>query len=302
MLLSLIVATCTLKASQIFAALLNTSVVDLYIHASFSYDAVETHFDNTALTYVTDYMVFLWMLYGCVRLINLSCKFTGKSKRERQLRRLCFTTAGLMLSYSISVLFGGTAHYLCVSWEILNTALFRMLWTVTVGMVTMAGGIIGLIGTEFAHLLSTTSDKRRRFHVIILPRWFWIMYGLVLTYVVYDGGMSYKRPVCDIFIAGCTQITPTLYAVLVVLSQKWEENEVTKPTLEFGRNFRIEYFIGFFLNAPMLPAYSPLLDSGLALGSINTVLHMGLSIAWGMQYRSIYNFGLHNLTNLNKTA
>lgn len=303
LLLALIVAAGSLFFSRSFAAFMNTSVVDLYIHASFSYDAVETHFDNTAWTYVTDYMVFLWMMYGFVCLLSLGRKITGKSYRERRLRKISFTAAGLILSYAISVFCGGTAHYLCVSWEMLNTTLFRALWTTTVGLVTFAGGLIGLVGTELAHIVSTMSCETQNFKVIIVPRRFWLLYGIGLTYVVYSGGMSYKRPVCDIFIAGCTQIIPTVYSALVVLSQNWDESKISMPMpFGFGTKNRIEFFVGFFLNAPMMPAYSPLLDSGLTLGTINTILHFGLSLAWGMQFRSIHSFVSSNMVQLHKTA
>ncbi len=124
------------------------------------------------------------------------------------------------------------------------------------------------------------------------------------------GYMSFKRPACDIFIAGITQFPSTFYCLCVLGVRKWPHTTSTtppvarvstgesssyssSPTLGVTTSspighvrlaYRIMYYIGFIGNAPLLPMYPLLVQySGMSLAGINTLLHSWLMIMWGMQ-------------------
>ena len=95
------------------------------------------------------------------------------------------------------------------------------------------------------------------------------------------GGVSMKRPACDIFIAGVTQTWPSTYIFLVLISNTWTtQHKSGREEVTVGQ---ILMMVGFYFNAPLFFLY-PLLDSWkLQLGSINAFLHSWLCISWTMQ-------------------
>lgn len=108
-----------------------------------------------------------------------------------------------------------------------------------------------------------------------------------------------------ITLSGTSQFVPTVYCILVVLSIKWTD---AKPTLEaplnmienvypsakikaIKRSYRYMFYIGFALNAPLLPSYPQLVqNTNLSLGQVNALLHLNLTIAWGLQAISLHHF------------
>lgn len=150
----------------------------------------------------------------------------------------------------------------------------------------------------------------------------WGIYAGFLTYVCIMGDISYQRPACDIFVAGTSQFIPTVYCILAVLSVKWKDakpilegqlqeheqsqeqshdhdqlgNENTNANViagvkEIRRGYRYMFYIGFLLNVPLLPSYPCLVQyTSLSLGMVNAILHMNLTLAWGMQAWGMRHF------------
>jgi hypothetical protein len=251
----------------------------------------------------------------------------------------------------------------------LNTIMFRILWTITVGNVAFASCFMGLIGREVQLLFATTaaaaggggdaSDASSSSHtrrttaaaaaaaatittttttttttsatssnrqllsqlLPIGPIWFWPVYGTYMLLACALGYMSYKRPACDIFIAGITQFPTTAYCLLVlglctsssssssssnklaaVVVNKTEgggsSSSSSSPIDHVRLPYKIMFYIGFAGNAPLLPMYPILVQhTTLSLAAINTLLHTNLLCMWGMQGLSVLHLikaiGLH---------
>ena len=116
-----------------------------YIRALYQYDDEDTWFDNTVLTWGTDYAIAVLMTFSA-----LKCYFATSSQRgmrnERASRSLRNRSCALFLLYAVSVMTGGIAHQTFTTIDSLNTTTFRILWTICVGAVTAAGGSMGMIG------------------------------------------------------------------------------------------------------------------------------------------------------------
>lgn len=94
------------------------------------------------------------------------------------------------------------------------------------------------------------------------------------------GYISFKRPACDIFIAGITQAPSTFYCLGALGLRKWGEEIDSKkkrdesPIGLVRLPYRLMFYIGFIGNAPLLPMYPLLVQySGMSLAGINTLLH-----------------------------
>jgi hypothetical protein len=254
-----------------------------YEFAFWSYDPSVSHFDNSAWTYATDYVLAAIMAGLAFAILKVSTRANTD--------RLCSRASSLLILYMISTTFGGLCHQNYLTVESRNTLSFRLLWTLCVGTVSLANTSMGLCGTEIVRkfqserLCSSKFDK-----VPLIPETFWWVYGLCITAFTAWGGMSFQRPACDIFIAGATQTPSTFYmmAVLYLLDN---------PKVEFNR--RILGMIGFILNAPLLPMYPMLIQyTDWSLGSVNTLLHFWLTMAWSMQGYSM----LHVAQSLTTTT
>ena len=116
-------------------------------------------------------------------------------------------------------------------------------------------------------------------------RWFWPAYGTYMAVACGLGHMSYKRPACDIFIAGITQFPTTAYCVVALAgSRRWPSATCgggdnppaasSSPIDMVRLPYRVMYYAGFIGNSPLLPMYPLLVQySGMSLGAINTLLH-----------------------------
>lgn len=281
-----------------------------FISAAYVYDEDETKFDNSFLTYGTDYGIGIIMMYAVYKCLTAASPNDVSTSFSKPLR---IKSALLFFSYALSVFAGGYAHYTFHGVEALNTLEFRIWWTICVGSVTFAGGIMGSCGSEIIkHFSMLQQDKRYiRFHVPYVHDILWMIYGGFLTYVCVMGEISYKRPACDIFVAGTSQFLPTVYIVLSVLSIRWEdashliEGKLTVDTQEpspskydqavryVRKIVRNVCYIGFFLNAPLLPSYPCYVQyTSLSLGVVNAILHLNLTFAWSMQAWSLRKFCL----------
>jgi len=174
---------------------------------------------------------------------------------------------GLLTCYAVSVLVGGLCHHFLSSFEAISSNRFRLLWTVCVGSVAIAGGFMGSYGSHLARSTHGTP--------VSLPEWFWESFGITMLLVTCAGGFSCVQPACDIFLAGITQTIPTVYIVFVVFTR-------TESYLTIS--MAVTTAVGFFLNSILLPFYSVAFYLGLQLSTINTMLHSCLTVAWGCQF------------------
>lgn len=286
-----------------------------FIPAYYQYDAENTYFDNTFLTYGTDFIIGFFMSYA-----SYKCYSTRVP--------LGYKASALFGCYAISVFCGGYAHYTFLDLESLNTMVFRLWWIACVGTVTAAGGFMGMCGSDvskfFLQKLKLQEEKqngqctvnvnivqkRFPFSWIIVSDSLWWYYGIFMTVICIMGEISYKRPACDIFAAGTTQFIPTVCCELSLLSIRWKDaipllegktktsstTETTTTDLEshyINKKVRILFYIGFLLNAPLLPSYPMLVQyTNLSLGVVNALLHLNLTFAWGMQAWSLYHICL----------
>ena len=281
-----------------------------FIFASYQYDAENTHFDNTFLTYGTDFLISILMAYASYKCYSTHIPLGYKG-------------SALFASYAISVFSGGYAHSTFTSEDIdsMNTLKFRVIWIICVGTVTAAGGFMGMCGSEIAIFFdrlqlqqqqqnqqqqqsSSSPVLEKRFPVgHIISNSLWWIYGIFMTTICIMGEISYKRPACDIFVAGTTQFVPTFYCELILLSIRWADaiplwegetrTSTYKKTSLIPRNIRILFYVGFVLNAPLLPSYPLLVQyTNLSLGVVNALMHLNLTYSWGMQAWSTYQICL----------
>jgi hypothetical protein len=237
-----------------------------YLLASYQYNPETSHFDNTTWTYGTDYML------GIV----LSALSLSVPVSPQAFVKLSWLTRCLLLSYVVSVTAGGLAHQFFLTVPSQNTVAFRCLWTVCVGTVALATGFMGAISTE---LLRYSSSKYNLLPVV--PGSLWVGFASCVTAMVAAGWFSYQRPACDIFIVGITQFPSTFYMVPALLFEDRTD-----------WRFRVMGVCGFLLNAPLLPLYPMLVQyTDWSLGSINTLLHFWLLVAWSMQGLSLRAVG-----------
>jgi uncharacterized membrane protein YhaH (DUF805 family) len=233
--------------------------------AFYEYKESISHFDNTIWTYGTD--------YGLATVMTILAISIMRCDNEKVSYTVRWRSAGLLLLYAASTLAGGIAHHNFTTFDSRLTWSFRFIWTICVGTVCAASCFMGSIVTDLARQYKGMGP------VPIIHEKFWFAYGLTTTIICIYGGMSYQRPACDIFIAGTTQLPSTIYMMVLVALH------LDNPRLSnIRRKYRAIGFVGFILNAPLLPAYPLLVQyTDLSLASVNTILHTNLLLAWSMQ-------------------
>lgn len=286
----LLVAYGTKEFSLVFPYVMAPwAAAKTYVHAGYRYDEDHTRFDNSAWTWGTDYALAALMAVLALRCLLDRGEAAPVDRASRTLR---VRSAVLLIMYAISTLAGGYAHQTYHTIESMNSVSFRILWTVCVGSVCAAGGVMGSIGTEVCRRFH--ADARRKlgdvpFEIPVVPDGFWLCWGLYITAVCVRGDISYHRPACDIFIAGTTQFVPTAYCVALLLIRKWREDgsavaPPSRPACHVLRPYRIMYYLGFVDNSILLPSYPLLVQyTDWSLGTINALLHAWLTLSWGMQ-------------------
>jgi len=228
---------------------------ELYVLAYFNYNE-NIRFDHTIWTYGTDYGITVWMI---IAVVCTWWRCYSSALRNRGI--------GLFTCYAVSVLAGGLCHQFFISFEAVSSTQFRLLWTVCVGSVAVAGGFMGSYGSNLARAVGGPA--------ISVPEWFWFAFSTTMLVTTCCGGFSCEQPACDIFLAGVTQFIPSIYISLVLF---------TRSEAYITRNMLIATTIGFWLNSVLLPFYSLALKWGLELSTINTMLHACLTVAWGCQF------------------
>ncbi|CAJ1970269.1 unnamed protein product [Cylindrotheca closterium] len=241
---------------------------ETYQFAYWNYDPSISRFDNTAWTYVTDYMLAAVMAAFSFSTLSLS--------QPRNTDRLCNRVASLSLLYMISVIAGGIAHQTFLTVESRNSLSFQLLWTLCVGTVSLASTSMGCCGSEIVRKFQAEKHCSAKFQKIpVVPEYVWCIYGFCVFVFTALGGMSFQRPACDIFIAGTSQTPSTAYIMIVLYF-------VDHPKAKF--NIRAWGMFGFIFNAPLLPMYPILIYyTNLPLAAVNTLLHSWLTVAWSSQ-------------------
>ena len=200
---------CLTYTSKEFAKYLSihqsSAAKQTFIPASYQYDDENTFFDNTFLTYGTDYILCIFMLYA-----SYKCYTTHIG--------LGYKGSALFGFYAISVFCGGVAHSTFLTVESMNDGMnFRLWWMICVGTVTAAGGFMGMCGSELCSILqkenryaTTKHEKKLHSRLFVLEQRFgvghvrhslWWFYGIFMTIVCIIGEISYKRPAW--YVHGC---------------------------------------------------------------------------------------------------
>ena len=234
-----------------------------YLPASYVYDEEISRFDNTFLTYGTDYMIAFAMA--------IQIYLFPKAKNEKD-ATLSFRSKALLGSYAASVFFGGFSHQFYMTCEMRQTWHFRLLWTLCVGFVTAASGIMGAIATELVRKDETLGLA----FMPAIPAWFWAGFGMTATMATVLGDFSFQRPACDIFVAGVTQSPGTFYLMAMLA--------FGLPTFRLNRWTRYQGLVGFIMMSLTLPSFPLAVQyTNLTLGQVNGLLHCWLTIAWTTQ-------------------
>lgn len=263
----------------------SSAAIKTYIPAWYKYDKEHTSFDNTPWTYGTDYLLTAVMSYLAIKCLRATSpdNCPQKDAKNANSLKLRLYSASLLICYGLSTLAGAWAHQHFTSIEQLNTMKFRVFWFVCVGNVSFASCYMGLIGREVQRVFGVKGA------VPLGPWWFWPAYGSYMAAACGLGYISFKRPACDIFIAGITQFPTTFYCLLVLGRRRWGDKNIMNDSISspiglVRMPYRIMFYIGFIGNAPLLPMYPVLVQySGMSLAGINTLLHCWLMVMWGMQ-------------------
>lgn len=243
----------------------------LYTWVGYKYDE-KTIFDNTILTYGTDYILAVTHGFLTYRLCTVKVK---------KVSALQVASTALVASFAISTLAGAISHQFL--WHDLNTWYFRLVWRICVGSVGAAGGALGMCGSELARLPLKEGETKTRLPVPIPPTYFWVVWGFFFYMVIYVGLYSMRNPACDIFLTGVTQTPPTFYVVYVLLSRSSWDHLVKQEQVYL-------LAVGLLANALLLPGYDLLNYLKLRDGVCNVFLHTMLFCAWSAQGISLRSF------------
>jgi hypothetical protein len=262
------------------------AAIPTYQVASYKYDPHISFFDNTLLTYGTDYLIAVAMIWHIVSFPQpppLTARTAAGGGGEHQhgqnshcmmrYTKIAFHSKGLLASYAASVLFGGLCHQFYTSIDMRQTWHFRLLWTICVGFVTVAPGFMGAIATELVR-----QDAQLKLAVLpAIPAWFWTGFASTVTMATIAGYFSFQRPACDIFVAGVTQFPTTFYLMAMLAIGLPSYANLTRTTRYAG-------LIGFILMSFTLPSYPLAVQyTDLSLGQVNGILHVVLLTAWSLQ-------------------
>lgn len=242
-----------------------------YSMASFNYDPKISLFDNTIWTYGTDYALATITGVFAVWILRTS----SRSSRQ-EVKRLARISATMLILYSMSTGAGAIAHHFFLTVESRNSVTFRILWTICVGTVYLAAAPMGMIGSECLRIFKPRPNSSPLLKTMpYLRKSYWLMYGVTGTVGFAMGFMSFQRPACDIFIAGCTQTPCTFYFMGFLYLV--EQPGITKFMKFYG-------LVGFILNAYLFFIYPFLVDNlGWSLAATNTYLHANLCTSWSLQ-------------------
>jgi hypothetical protein len=104
----------------------------IFISASYNYDDDLSFFDDTILTWGTDYAICIIMLFASYQCFNATTNYSKGILLDRsKSKSLRIKSSLLFFSYAISVFAGGYAHYTFTEGtDQRNTTPFRIWWTI----------------------------------------------------------------------------------------------------------------------------------------------------------------------------
>jgi len=231
--------------------------------------------------------------------------------------------ACMLFFNGLATLTGAFCHQNFTSTDLItdgrNLLVFRIVWTVCVASVGLAGaamGVIayeihkGMIGNRNPELISNCNQQATigRFSPKFISSEMWLLYGLIMALTVIRGDYSCFRPAADIFLAGITVALPTVYLLgiagwcfVVGLrsrsigtslpcgqgAQERDDASSGSAQEQFSGNLPtlstldLCLLIMYYLfPAPTVTLYPVLLTAEMPLGAINFSLHCMLAFVW----------------------
>lgn len=235
-------------------------------------------FDNTAATYVTDYVITIAM---CALALIIARIDTPSADVKRY-------AVLLLLTNGLSTLIGGMAHHAYSgAVQDLNSGLFYGMWCWVVGLTVVAGAWQG----QLAAALLRRCPEDHWSSAPSRPGLFWAVWAASLVSLVLAGWLSHTRPACDIFVAGGMQAVPTGYLMLAVWRSCVQTKTLRLPPLDLTA-----LLVSIVLNAPLIFIY-PYLVRSCSLPVTNTILHAVLLVSWCGQ-----GFGLRSILRADGTG
>lgn len=233
----------------------------LYTPANFKYNAADTVFDDTVLTYGTDYALAVIMSVLCWNILSVPRTEINATLRS--------AAAFLVGGFALSTFTGGICHHL-IPYSI-NTWYWRLMWRICVGSVAASGGALGLCGSE---MMPHENLKA--------PAYFWYTYGGFFLGVTWLGYFSMRNPACDLFLTGVSQAGPTIYLACAVLLRKPRN----------ARDIQVVQFLyaGLLSNIILLPGYDLINYLQWRDGVCNAFLHTFLCVSWSCQGVALRHF------------
>ena len=236
----------------------------VYQPAHFVFDRLRARFDGSQQCVWTDLMMHA--VYLCCTLALI--------RRTHPLARL---SAAHMLLTSFSALCGAAGHARCGAdtpdgyddalVAHLSSSAFRLNWSLTSGLLTLAAAPLGCMGSVFA---------RAHKALIVVPDWVWYAYGVCTTVLVAAGAFSFQRPAADVLFAGMVQAPPTVYLLLAVLASRHSGSGSDRLITWTARHWCLPALL--LAPAPILLMYPLILHHPLfaawSLGDLNAFLHV----------------------------
>lgn len=253
-----------------------------YIPASFSYNLPDSIFCDSAWTYLTDYGLGAVMMYLANK-IRVSATNDDDDNNNAVAMHLKHLGFALMTMYAIQFTVAGVLHQFMGSFESRNTAMFRVLWTVVVTMVSASGGVIGAFASKLAKEALNVSQQ------YVPNDWFWAGYIIIITAITVSGRISYQRPAADTFVAGTSQAGSTFFLIGVVALMGRTKNPRTgNAKNEFSVLDQARCILGFLLNSFLLPGYAlALYHTKVSVAQLNTTMHSWLCLCYTLQGLSL---------------
>jgi len=295
------------KFSLYFPYLLTPEAAEaIYIPASYSYNAEKKSlFCNSAWTYATDYALVPVMFYLVNKIITSNADNNNSSTQSREestitprttIIRLKYRACTLLLLCAISFTGGGVAHQFFTTIESRNMKVFRFLWTIVIGAVCAAGGVLGAFASELARLgifsygdEANNNSKKALLGHLVPSDLFWVGYSGLLVTTCAFGRMSYQRPAADTFVAAVSQAPPHFFLMAIVgivgTSNSWRNTAACNAALTIkdvlACNLRLA------MNSCLLPTYALVLyRTNIPARYLNASLHAWLCACYSLQCSS----------------
>jgi hypothetical protein len=308
------------------------AAIRTYVLAQWEYDTSLSSFDNTIYTYGTDYFLAFCMMLIIIHIpSNRNSIFDGTAYYTNGLLgsyMISVVAGGIAHQFFTSIEIQNTIYFrmvwiICVGAVAIASAFMGS--AASSLLQVHYSTLISMNSNNYNNKNNTNNKSKQQkswinsMTVPIIPVSFWIVYAICVTLVVMMGRFSFQRPACDIFVVGITQFPSTCYMMLVLYcfgntnnhhntinketltrttiitkpSQQQQQQQQNSLQVVLCNRMRFISCCGFILNAPLLPMYPILVQyTNFTLGTINTLLHTWLLIAWSCQGLSIRHIGL----------